>query len=126
MKILASTKDTQGRRENDFCFVPEGEPVVLRTFVCDDKADDVCGCARSMSGIFCKQSTTTVKVIDAPLTSEGLKWYALSGHIVSGWTVDKQTLSNVALMIDDLLAEADKHEVGEVLEYREGVFSARK
>ena len=29
MKILISTQETQGYRDNDFCFVPEGEIIAI-------------------------------------------------------------------------------------------------
>ena len=69
-KILVSTKDTQGQRSNDFCYVPEGEPVRFG-IICDrDKGrpDGGCGCARSLIGIYCGKGTTTFKVALSELT----------------------------------------------------------
>jgi hypothetical protein len=126
MKILIATKDTQGKRKNDFCFVPEGEPVIPPWITCsNEKADDSCGCQRSMSGIFCHKATTTVKVFDAAITSEELKWAVIKSYVDAGWPVDARTPTMVSDLVDELLAEADKHRTETVLEFRDGRFAAR-
>jgi hypothetical protein len=68
MKILVSTKETQGQRENDFCFVPEGEFVTNYGIVCNRDSDDPdgpCGCRRSFIDDV-GHGTTTAKVEDVP------------------------------------------------------------
>lgn len=68
MKILVATKQTQGTRKNDFCFVPEDEIVIFSVECASDggNPDGACGCLRSMCGISCRKATTTMKVVDLP------------------------------------------------------------
>ena len=74
MKLLVATTETQGQRNNDFCFVPEGEIVHHYTLECDGEAiDGVCGCRRSMSGLKCYKGTTTMKCVDVEITEAELK-----------------------------------------------------
>ena len=64
MKVFVSTTEQQGRRANDFCFVPDGELVTF-AMECDGEAvDGPCGCRRSMSGVECHKATTTFQVVD--------------------------------------------------------------
>ena len=89
MKLLVSTKKTQGFRDSDFCFVPEGQ-IVMFGSECDDKIEDFeemegrkidpeefidgcCGCHRSMMGISNLKSTTTMMVQDVDITIEELR-----------------------------------------------------
>lgn len=66
MLILVSTKAGQKLRPGDFCWVAEGEPVVLG-FECDGEAvNGKCGCRRSMVGISDRRATTTFTVFDRP------------------------------------------------------------
>ena len=51
MKMLVATKETQGKRRNDFCWATEGE-LVRFAFQCDGEAvDGRCGCRRSFCGL---------------------------------------------------------------------------
>src|ERR1700674_5071922 len=74
VKVLVSTKQTQGQRKNDFNFVPEDElvaPSVIGS--CGDaKADDSCGCARSLIGIDSFKATTTAEVVERELNQTQL------------------------------------------------------
>ena len=50
MKVLVATRNTQGQRGNDFCFVPEGEIVAFPAAECTgEKIDGSCGCRRSVN-----------------------------------------------------------------------------
>ena len=72
MKILISTQETQGYRDNDFCFVPEGEIVAIG-ITCDHDKNDPdgnCGCYRDFNGAKCGLGTTTAKVIDTSMLFE--------------------------------------------------------
>jgi len=61
--IFVATRQTQGQRDNDFCFVPEGEIVTFPVFTCTgEEADGACGCRRSLCGVHSSTGTTTVKV----------------------------------------------------------------
>jgi hypothetical protein len=73
MKLLVATEETQGKRKNDFCFVPEGE-IVMFGFECDgETVDGGCGCRRSMVGLKCYRGTTTMKIVDVDITEKDLK-----------------------------------------------------
>lgn len=85
MKYLVATKETQGEREGDFSFVPEGEQV-HRAFVCDRSRrnpDDECGCGRAWGGVDSCMGTTTARV------AEGRVEDVLAGlrraYINEGW-----------------------------------------
>lgn len=72
LKYLTSTTETQGKRKNDFCFVPEGE---ILKFGFEEDGEDIdgkCGCRRSMVGIDCFKATTTMKVTELNLTEDDL------------------------------------------------------
>src|SRR6266852_3853032 len=63
IQIFVATTETQGQRENDFYFVPEGEIVTLPVMTCtNEHVDGPCGCKRSMSGINTQKATTTMKI----------------------------------------------------------------
>jgi hypothetical protein len=66
MKVLVATKETQGRRKNDFCHAEEGEPVVFASECDGERVDGPCGCRRSFVGMMSRKATTTVKVVEAP------------------------------------------------------------
>jgi len=112
MKVLVSTKETQGQRKNDFCFVPEGE--ILRFgFECDNEGiDSRCGCRRSMSGIFCHKATTTFKVVDLPIAESDFIQKIQDSVIKSG--LGKVDASGAK----ELLRIANIFAVGDVVEKR--------
>ena len=65
MKVLAATRQTQGWRDNDFCWTVEGELVFFAPFECSRGfVDDDCGCRRSMAGLVRHRATTTIKLIE--------------------------------------------------------------
>jgi hypothetical protein len=52
MNALTATKQTQGWRDNDFCWTLEGELVFFPPIECGrGSIDDGCGCRRSMAGL---------------------------------------------------------------------------
>lgn len=61
MKVLVATKELQGQRKSDFCFVDEGEPIVFSS-----------GHRTAMVGVNSRKATTTFKVVEMDLTAEGL------------------------------------------------------
>ena len=68
MKVLVGTKDTQGKRKNDFSFTDEGELVTFGT-ECDREAvDGHCGCKRSLVGMKTRKGTTTFKVVEKKIS----------------------------------------------------------
>src|ERR1700738_1254546 len=87
MKIFVSTTKTQGQRNDDFCFVPEGEIVTFGVLLCSDpvKADQ-CGCNRSLCGIVSDAATTTMKVIDYACSLFDLQCLFNEALERGGWT----------------------------------------
>ena len=112
MKVLVATMETQGRRANDFCFVPEGE-LVKFSAPCDGEAvDGPCGCMRSMTGVTCRRATTTVKVVDLPFTLAEYTIQLLESQ-AAAWGEDIFDAG-----ADQLAALAEAWEVGAILEIR--------
>lgn len=123
MKVFVSTKETQGQRENDFCFVPEGEIVTYPVMTCtNERADDRCGCNRSMCGILAHGATTTMKVADLEGNVLTLRRIIRASLVNAGWPVDDSDASSIA---SELLSEAQQFPTGTVVEYRDGKFAAR-
>ncbi len=112
MKVLVATKDLQGKRKNDFSFVPDGE-LVRMGFTCDGaRADDKCGCARSMSGMQSHKGTTTVKVVEMEVDLEA----ALAKSMAeAGYGADPKHVQREAAQLKRI---ADTFPVGAVLEIR--------
>lgn len=110
MKILVTTRETQGQRESDFFWTKEGELAVLG-FVCDtDRVkpggpigdpDGGCGCGRAFIGKTSRKGTTTVKVVERDLDLDAY--------------VD---LVGDQGRAEYLAATADLHPVGSILEKR--------
>jgi len=127
MQVLVSTKKTQKQRENDFNFVPENE-LLYFGIQCGERVDGSCGCRRSLTGVTCLQATTTMKVADTELDEAGL---AETIHRALKKTGTSDSLDNArdrkrALrMARELVAIAERHPVGTVLERRGGRFNKR-
>ena len=107
MKLLVSTRETQGKRASDFCFVPDGEFVVPGHMCGDEKPDDSCGCRRSMVGVYCHKATTTVKVVNSTMSITEFQML-----------VGRET-------VDNLIQAVTPYEVGTILECRDGELKPR-
>lgn len=118
MKVLISTHETQGQRENDFCFVPDGEIVKFGS-ECDrdEEADGDCGCHRSLVGVKCSKATTTFKVAGWVGTEEDWKREVEESYYREGWTT--------AIDNSELLKVAEMYPLGAILEKREGTIQRR-
>ena len=122
MRILVATTKTQGARKNDFCFVPEAEPVMFG-FECDNEPiDGGCGCRRAMVGVSCLKATSTVAVAETPLDRDGLVADFVKSSKRSGFNL---TAAEVAPMADDIIRIAGRFGTGAVLERRGDAFRAR-
>jgi len=122
MKVLVATRDGQGLRRNDFCFVPDGE-LVRFGFVCDgEELDGSCGCLRSLCGFDCLKSTTTFKVADLPLSEDEYFDKLVASFRSSGWIKGEPSEQWKAIARQDcdrLLKIAMLFNIGTVLEKRE-------
>ena len=127
MKVLTATRETQGRRGNDFSFVPEGELVIFASECDGEGVDGRCGCKRAMSGLLSLTATTTFKVVDDPaVTQEGFS-EMLAGHFIKDWSMTADEATAQALDdVKELLRLAGRFEVGDVLEKRGNTVPQRK
>jgi hypothetical protein len=128
MKVLVSTRLTQGHRDNDFCFVREGELVYFGSECSGEKADGRCGCKRSLVGVKCLKATTTMKVVDADLDENDLAAAIHRAWIKGGWFQrldDRRIRGHAVSMARKLIRIAGAHRVGTILERRASLFQPR-
>ena len=126
MKALVATKETQGRRTNDFSWTQEGELVTFGSECDREPIDGQCGCKRAMSGLTTLKATTTVKVTDLPgLTQETLA-EQIKSHLIKDWHFEEPIAASIASEDAAVLGGlADQFEVGDVLERRGNDFVRR-
>lgn len=125
MKVLTATSETQGWRDNDYCFTVEGELVMFPPMECDRATiDDGCGCHRGMAGLASHRATSTLKVIDRPeldrneyaqLVAEGLKDQGYLPDRLRGNPAVEEWLRD---SVEELICAAAAFEPGTVLERR--------
>lgn len=134
MRVLVATKDTQGRRKNDFCWAQEGEVVGFSGFECDgESVDGSCGCKRSMSGKFTLKATTTVKVVERTMTIEDLERTFIAALNKGQWIdpklkspMDAEFIAGAKSDAAEIVRIAACFEVGAVLEKRGSKFAERR
>ena len=87
MKVLIATKETQGRRKNDFCHAEPPE-FLMFGFECDgETVDGECGCRRALVGTSSDQATTTFKVTErVGMTVDGYAKVIFAALERQGWT----------------------------------------
>jgi hypothetical protein len=128
VKVFVATEDTQGQRDSDFCFVPEGEIVAFVGLVCGtdrDNIDGPCGCNRSLCGVDCCKCTTTFRVIDANVDlASQLLGLLYRGHWLGGKTID-EAVKIAKKEAAALSKEISKFNVGDIVEKRGDVFQKR-
>lgn len=120
MNIFVSTKETQGHRKNDFCFVPDNEPVLFG-FACDcESVDGKCGCKRSLVGAYCHTATTTFKIVNTPMSKRDYVERMIQSSRDAGWPIDKnkELYSAVYDDIQEILKIAEYFNDGDILERR--------
>lgn len=86
MKVLVATTETQGARDDDFCWAVDGELVYLPFLTC---ATPGCGCDRAFAGLASSKATTTAMVVERDAIQ--LTTYALvlrDGLARQGWVAD--------------------------------------
>jgi hypothetical protein len=120
MKIMVATKQGQGIRKNDFCHATEGELVGFAMECDGESVDGHCGCRRSMSGMVSHMATTTMKVVELPLTLADVT-KAVTGSLISGgWMKDENDIEyfNPRKDAEELARIAATFEVGDIVEKR--------
>jgi hypothetical protein len=128
MKVLVATKDGQGIRKNDFCWVPEGE-IVHFGFECDRDKEDIdgfCGCRRAMVGLECAKATTTMKVAEVPVKKKEI-FERLKKHYRKDWKMKAKAAEKIARdEMKDLVGVVVPVQLGAVIEKRGNTFQTRK
>jgi hypothetical protein len=124
IKILVATKETQGKRKNDFSWCNEGELVTFAMECDGETIDGSCGCRRAMAGMVTHTATTTFKVIEAEITKEALLESEMVS-IIEGWGDSEGIKALARENAKELLSTADLFEVGTILEKRGNRIIAR-
>lgn len=126
MKVLVATKQTQGRRPDDFSYTLAGELVRWPPVVCD--CDD-CGCARAMEGLASHRGTTTFTVAErADLDPDDYRRLMVSHLLDGGWITggpDNEENDWARPFIELHIVAAGEFDVGEILEIRNGQIDVR-
>jgi hypothetical protein len=128
MKILVATNFTQGRRANDFCFVPEEEIVRFGVEHVGEDLDSVCGCRRAMFGTKTGKATTTVKVVETLMIREEFRRLIATSFWASCNQAEVAELAAdcAEIMADYILQIASEFQVGQILERRGAQFEVRE
>jgi len=132
MFTFVATMLTQGKRRSDFNHCHDGE-LLLPFFGGHDgeSVDGKCGCQRSLVGVNSHKATTTFRVMHVALQEVALKALVDNNLEKSGWVMDPSTGDDAkykerALMLTKVMvAEANRHPIGAVLERRGGSFAVR-
>lgn len=127
MKVLVATADTQGRRENDFCWADEGEIVTFGSECDDETIDGTCGCRRALCGVETRRATTTFRVEERDDLSQEDLVAVLAASLVAGrWFATMEQAGPTAVANAFRLARlASLFPEDTVLERRGDQFAAR-
>lgn len=123
LKVLVSTRETQGQRANDFCFVDEDEVVVTGPVCGGETPDGGCGCARSFEGIRESTGTTTFKVAFRPTTRDALINALADRKRRGGLPASREWCAEI---VDDMLRIAAAFPAETILERRGDDIQPRK
>jgi hypothetical protein len=124
MQVLTATIDTQGWRDNDFCWTVEGEMVFFAPFDCARVHRRWLRLPPSMAGLVSHRATTTVKVVERPDLDEKSYFLLIADGLESQGYVTEELMRNpnVAEWVHDLADElthaGPPFPVGSVLERR--------
>jgi hypothetical protein len=133
MKALVATRQTQGRRKNDFCHATEGEFVTFGSECDGEKVDGGCGCKRALVGFDSSKATTTFRVSVSDITEDGLRDLLRAKLTKEGWISeaftaeqnDEMLNTNVTYTIS-LWSSFEKCSKGTIVERRGHRFNERR
>ena len=131
MNVLVSTHETQGKRQGDFCFVPDGE-LLYFSMECDSDRDNVdgrCGCRRSLTGMKTLTGTTTAKIAVVDMTPETFRAHLREAFEGGGWAKAISAEELEAWLQSDsseLLRIAAHFSPGTIVEKRGDTFLTRR
>ena len=127
IKVLVATKETQGRRGNDFCHAKEGDLVRYGSECDGEGVDGKCGCRRALVGLH-GGATTTMLVVERDMTLDQFRGEIRAGLTRDGWLsfgTDEDHAKFVADETADILKIADLFKVGSIVEKRGDTFRHR-
>ncbi len=115
MKVLVATHESQGQRDNDFCYCIEGELVTVGLVCAADERDPDggCGCGRAFAGLNSHKATTTAKVKEVELSEEDYVEALRSSLEQQGWPTE-----DVPELAAWLVQLVDTWPIGAVVERR--------
>lgn len=132
MKVLTATRETQGWRDNDYCWTIEGELVLFVPLECDGgSVDDECGCRRGMAGMTSYRATSTMKVIEREDLDPDRYFELVAGNLQAQGYLNDALLENpevndwVHQLTDELIEIGASAPVGAVLERRDNTLRIR-
>jgi hypothetical protein len=132
MKVVTATSQTQGWRDNDFCWTVEGELLFFAPLECGrGSIDDNCDCRRSMAGLVSHRATTTMKVIERPNLNPATYFTLIANGLQSQGYVTEELMASpdvnewVHDLTDELIYLAAGYPVGTVLERRGDLIKQR-
>ena len=128
MKLLVSTKETQGQRKNDYSWTEDGELLFMGMGLeCDgESVDGRCGCKRGFSGLTTHKATTTAKVVEIDFTKEEIL-NRLEAHFRDDWQMKPDECVQFAKdCLEDALHVTSIFKVGAVVERRGERIQTRK
>lgn len=133
MNVLTATSQTQGWRDNDFCWTVEGELVLLPPLECGrGSVDDGCGCRRSMSGMVSQRATTTIEVAHREELDPEIYFTIFSDCLMDLGYVPKRLMTEPDVVewlregTGVLMDLAEGFEVGTILERRGDSLNVRR
>lgn len=83
MKVLVATTETQGMRDDDFCWTVDGELVYVPFATC---ASPTCGCDRAFAGVASSKPTTTAAAVERGIDASAYTTALRDGLARQGWT----------------------------------------
>lgn len=97
MKVLVATAETQGARDDDFCWTVDGELVYVPFATCPKPT---CGCDRAFAGLASSKATTTAMVVEREAIDTAAYATALSDGLTrQGW-LHADTPQNQRWLVD--------------------------
>jgi hypothetical protein len=112
VKVLVSVN--RPVREDDFCWVPDGEIVYEQALTCSSyERAMLCGCGRSLAGTTTHKSTSTMEVAEVEVSDDDMVALALKVGKETGWGS-----RYVLYGLDEMRKAADRFPVGTQVEAR--------
>ena len=112
MRIFVSTRETQGEKPGDFCFVPDGEILVF-PFKTNNQCKEI---NISLVGIETKSSTTTFLVKESDISKKEFIQKIASFFIKAGATIYQKEANEWGIIYaEKVITFAEKFPVGSVV-----------